>query len=75
MHVQSNRTRTRVHLYCNRSISDPMKPNVRGSVTDYANEKCVYARRCLGPINRPWPVAGLNGTVKTFNLSIVPEIT
>ena len=36
-----------------------MIPNVRGSVTDYANEKCVYAGRCLGPINRPWPVAGL----------------
>ena len=36
-----------------------MIPNVRGSVTDYANEKCVYAGRCLGPINRPLAVAGL----------------
>ena len=35
-----------------------MIPNVRGSVTDYANEKCVYAGRCLGPINRPCAVAG-----------------
>ena len=37
-----------------------MIPNVRGSVADYANEKCVYAGRCLGPINRPCAVAGLN---------------
>ena len=37
-----------------------MIPNVRGSVTDDANEKCVDAGRCLGPINRPWPVPGLN---------------
>ena len=37
-----------------------MIPNVRGSVTDYGNEKCVYAGRCLGPINRPWPVPGLS---------------
>ena len=36
-----------------------MIPNVRGSVADYANEKCVYAGRCLGPINRPCAVAGL----------------
>ena len=33
---------------------------MRGSVTDYANEKCVDVGRCLGPINRPWPVPGLN---------------
>ena len=42
-----------------KSVSYPMIPNVRGSVADYANEKCVYAGRCLGPINRPWPVARL----------------
>ena len=36
-----------------------MIPNVCGSVTDYANKKCVYAGRCLGPINRPWLVPGL----------------
>ena len=42
-----------------KSVSYPMIPNVRGSVTDYANKKCVYAGRCLRPINRPWPVPGL----------------
>ena len=30
-----------------------MIQNMRGSVTDYAG-------RCLGPINWPWPVAGLS---------------
>ena len=41
-------------------VSYPMIPNVHRSVTDYANEKCVYVGRCLGPINRPWPVPGLS---------------
>ena len=31
-----------------KSVSYLMIPNVRGSVTDYANEKYVYAGRCLG---------------------------
>ena len=46
-----------------------MIPNVRGSVNDYANEKCVYAGRCLGPINRPCAVAGLTAPTLEYALS------
>ena len=35
-----------------------MIPNVHGSVPDYENKK-LYAGRCHGPINQPWPVTGL----------------